>query len=243
MCERAGPGARPVFASPSFRSSTRLFGPARVDDRKGAMLSSSRLKILLAEDVHMIRGALVALLELQPDFQVVVELSRGDKILSAALTHLPQVAIIDVNLPGLDGLSAARQLHHRVPTCRTLILTGIGRPGMLERSIEAGVTGFILKGSPPTSLAAAVREVAAGRRVVDSQIALAALNERDFSPLSPREAEILTQTAHGHSAGEIASMLHLSIGTIRNNLTSITSKLSARTRVDAVRIARDAGWI
>ncbi|WCN83974.1 response regulator transcription factor [Micromonospora sp. LH3U1] len=208
-----------------------------------AMLSSPQLKILLAEDVHMIRGALVALLQLQPDFEVVVELARGDKILSAALTHRPQVAIIDMNLPGLDGLSAARQLHLQLPTCRTLILTGIEQPGMLERSIEAGVTGFILKGSSPTTLAAAVREVAAGRRVVDSQIALAALNERRFNPLSPREAQILTKTAHGHSAGEIASMLHLSIGTIRNNLTSITAKLGARTRVDAVRIARDAGWI
>ncbi|WP_406069035.1 DNA-binding response regulator [Micromonospora sp. NBC_01638] len=207
------------------------------------MLSSPQLRILLAEDVHMIRGALVALLQLQPDFEVVVELARGDKILSAALSHRPQVAIIDVNLPGLDGLSAARQLHLQLPTCRTLILTGIEQPGMLERSIEAGVTGFILKGSSPTTLAAAVREVAAGRRVVDSQIALAALNERRFNPLSPREAEILTKTAHGHSAGEIASMLHLSIGTIRNNLTSITAKLGARTRVDAVRIARDAGWI
>ena len=206
-------------------------------------MASLPLKILLAEDVHMIRGALVALLQLQPDFDIVVELARGDKILSAALTHRPQVAIIDVDLPGLDGLSAARQLHDQVPSCRTLILTGIERPGMLQRCLEAGVAGFILKGSPPASLAAAVRDVAAGRWVVDSQIALAALNEREFSPLSPREAEILTETAHGHSASEIASMLHLSIGTIRNNLTAITAKLNARTRVDAVRIARDAGWI
>lgn len=207
------------------------------------MLASAPVTILLAESVHMIRGALVALLHMQPDFKVVAELSRGDRIVSAALTHQPQVAIIDVDLLGLDGLSAARQLHEKVPTCRTLILTGVERPGMLQRSIEAGVTGFILKGSPPDSLAAAVREVAAGRRVVDSQVALAALNQRDMSPLSPREAEILTKTAHGHSAGEIASMLHLSIGTVRNNLTAITAKLNARTRVDAVRIAREAGWI
>ncbi|MDG4772646.1 MULTISPECIES: response regulator [Micromonosporaceae] len=201
------------------------------------------LRVLLAEDVHMVRGALVALLELQPDIQVVAQVERGDAILPAALTHRPDVAIIDVNLPGIDGLSAAMLVHDQLPSCRTLILTGIDRPGMLRRSLEAGVTGLMLKHAPPASLAEAVREVAAGRRVVDSQIALAALNERSTSPLSPREIEILKLTANGHSAKEIAAMLYLSAGTVRNHLTSIATKLDARTRVDAVRIARDAGWI
>jgi two-component system response regulator DesR len=191
----------------------------------------------------MVRGALVALLELEPDFEVVAQVERGDAILPVALCDRPDVAIIDVDLPGIDGLSAATLLHEHLPSCHTLILTGIDRPGMLRRGLEAGVSGLMLKCAPSESLAEAVRDVAAGRRVVNSQIALAALNERSTSPLSPREIEILSHTANGSSAKDIASMLHLSTGTVRNHLTSIGAKLNARTRVDAVRIARDAGWI
>lgn len=201
------------------------------------------LKILLAEDVHMVRGALVALLELQPDFHVVAQTERGDTILPAALKHRPEVAIIDVDLPGLDGLSAAALLHEQLPSCRTLILTAVEQPGMLLRSLKAGVSGVMLKHSPSAGLAQAVRDVAAGRLVVDSQIVLASLDDRADIPLSPRETEILALTANGHSPQEIAAELFLSTGTVRNHLTSITSKLNARTRVDAVRIARDAGWI
>ncbi|HEX6969204.1 MAG TPA: response regulator transcription factor [Micromonosporaceae bacterium] len=201
------------------------------------------MRILLAEDVHMVRGALVALLELQPDFEVVAQCERGDTILAAATAHRPDVAIIDVDLPGLDGISAAKLLHEALPDCRILILTGMDQPSLLRRSLAAEAMGVMLKYAPPTSLADAVREVAAGQRVIDPQIALAALSEKATSPLSPRETEILTLTAHGFSASEIAAQLHLSTGTVRNHLTSITSKLNARTRVDAVRIAKNAGWI
>jgi two-component system response regulator DesR len=201
------------------------------------------LRILLAEDVHMVRGALVALLELQPDFHVVAQLERGDEILAAALRLRPDVAIIDVELPGTDGLSAAALLHKQLPSCRTLILTGIDQPGLLRRCLSAGVSGVMLKCAPSNSLATAVLDVAAGRRAIDSQIALAAFEEGPVGPLSPREVEVLDLTARGRSASEIAGELFLSIGTVRNHLTSIAAKLNARTRVDAVRIARDAGWI
>ena len=201
------------------------------------------MRILLAEDVQMVRGALVALLQLQPDFQVVAQVARGDEVLPAALQNEPDVAIIDIDMPGMDGLSAAALVQDRLPGCHTLILTGIEQPGILRRSLELGVTGLMLKNGPPGSLAKAVRDVAAGHRVVDPQIAMAALAKHDAPPLSPREIQILELTSHGNSPKEIASKLFLSPGTVRNHLTSITTKLNARTRVDAVRIAHDAGWI
>lgn len=209
-------------------------------------MSLRTLKILLAEDVHMIRGALVALLELQSDFQVVGQVERGDAVLPASLRYQPDVAILDIDLPGLDGLSAAAQLHQQVPSCHTLILTGHDHPGVLRRSLRSGASGVMLKCAPPESLANAVREVAAGRQVVDpqvAQIALASLDPPATAPLSPREIEVLELTAKGNSAKEIANRLYLATGTVRNYLTSIATKLQARTRVDAVRIARDAGWI
>lgn len=201
------------------------------------------LRILLAEDVHMVRGALVALLQLQPDFQVVAQVERGDEVLQATLENKPDVAIIDIDMPGMDGLSAAALVQERLPSCRTLMLTGIDKPGTLRRCLQVGVAGLMLKNEPPGSLAKAVRDVAAGQRVIDPQIALAALAEQADVPLSPREIEILQLTSHGNSPKEIASKLFISIGTVRNHLTAITTKLNARTRVDAVRIAQDAGWI
>lgn len=201
------------------------------------------LKILLAEDVHMVRGALVALLELQPDFEVVAQLERGDDIVQTALDTLPDVAIIDISLPGMDGLSAAVQLREQLPSCTTLILTGTGEPGALQRCLRAGVAGLMLKCAPAESLANAVRDVAAGRRVVDPQVATATLDDSGAAPLSSREVEVLQLTADGYSVEDITTTLYLSAGTVRNYLTSIVTKLNARTRVDAVRIARDAGWI
>lgn len=189
------------------------------------------------------RGALAVLLESQPDFQVVAQTGRGDGVLPAALSHQPDVAVIGVDLPGLDGLSAAALLRDRLPTCRTLILTGADQPGLLPRGLKAGVCGIMPKHAPSAGLTQAVRDVAAGRMVVDSQIVLAAIDERADMPLSPREIAVLELAADGHSAQEIASRLLLSTGTVRNHFTSITAKLNVRTRVDAVRIARDAGWI
>ncbi|MEU0663663.1 response regulator transcription factor [Streptomyces lavendulocolor] len=200
------------------------------------------VKILLAEDVHMVRGALVALLELEPDLEVVAAVDRGDTIVQAALRSRPDVAVIDVDLPGIDGLTAAAELHEQLPSCRTLILTSLGRPGTLRRALSAHVSGFLLKDSPSDQLALAVRSVAAGRRVVDPQLALAAWDSPE-NPLSPRELEVLRLAARGADAAEIAGCLYLSKGTVRNYLTAIVSKLGARNRIDAIRLAEEAGWI
>jgi two-component system response regulator DesR len=200
------------------------------------------IRILLAEDMHMVRGALVALLNLEDDLNVIAELDRGDQILSAAREHRPDVAIIDIDLPGLDGLSAAELLQERLPECRTLILTGLGRPGTLRRAMSARVAGFLLKDAPPSELAQAVRRIVAGQRVIDPQLALAAWGGTD-SPLTTREAEVLRLAAQGLEPQEIAKQLRLSVGTVRNYLTTVVTKLSARNRVDAIRIARESGWL
>jgi two-component system response regulator DesR len=200
------------------------------------------LRILLAEDVHMVRGALAALLDLESDMSVVAEVDSGDKIVSAALSSRPDVAIIDVDLPVLDGLSAAEELHEKLPSCRTLILTGLGRPGTLRRALSVSVGGFLLKNSPSERLAQAVREVAAGRRVVDPQLALTAWDVGNI-PLSGREIQALRLAAGGAEPPEIAAAMHVSVGTVRNYLTKIVMKLNARNRVDAIRIATEAGWI
>lgn len=200
------------------------------------------LKILLAEDVAMVRGALVALIEMEPDMKVVAAVERGDDIVPQALGYVPDVAIIDIDLPRVDGLTAARQLHEELPSCRTLILTNLGRKGNLRRALAAHVSGYLLKDAPPEELAKAIRNVVAGQRVIDPQLALAAW-ESDENPLSAREHEVLRMAATGAQPDEIAAFLHLSVGTVRNYLTAIVTKLNARNRLDAVRTALDAGWL
>lgn len=200
------------------------------------------LKILLAEDVHMVRGALVALLHLESDLQVVASVDRGDAIVPAALETQPDVAVIDIDLPGTDGLTATAELHEKLPTCRTLILTTLGRPGTLRRALTAQVGGFLLKDSQPEEPAKAVRLVASGQRVMDPHLALSAWDVAD-NPLSPRELEVLRLAARGADTAEIAGCLYLSKGTVSNYLTAIVAKLGARNRIDAVRIAEGAGWI
>lgn len=199
------------------------------------------IKVLLAEDMHMVRGALVALLALEPDIEVVAEVASGDEILPTARRVRPDVAVIDIDLPGMDGLTAAGELHEKLPECRTLILTSLGRPGTLRRALSARVGGFMLKDAPAAELADAIRGVAVGRRVVDSQLALAAWDSADC-PLTAREVEVLRLAAEGEDAVEIAARLYLSAGTVRNYLTTIVSKLNARNRVDAIRLAKNAGW-
>ncbi|MFE7767130.1 DNA-binding response regulator [Streptomyces sp. NPDC057438] len=200
------------------------------------------IRILLAEDMHMVRGALVALLTLEDDLTVVAEVERGDRIVPTALECVPDVAVIDVDLPGLDGLSAAAQLAGQLPSCRTLILTSLGRPGTLRKALAAQVGGFLLKDAPPDRLADAVRDVAAGKRVIDPQLALAAFDNGE-NPLTPRETEVLRMAADGAEAADIASRLFLSVGTVRNYLTTVVTKLNARNRVDAIRVARESGWL
>ncbi|MFI9815526.1 response regulator transcription factor [Saccharothrix variisporea] len=200
------------------------------------------IKVMLAEDMHMVRGALVALLNLEPDIEVVAEVSSGTDILPTAQRVCPDVAVIDIDLPGKDGLTALSEIHAACPEVRTLILTGLGRPGNLRRALSAKATGFLLKDAPPTELADAIRSVAAGRRVVDSQLAMSAWDSAE-SPLTARETEVLRLTAEGLQAVDIAAQMFLSVGTVRNYVTTIINKLNARNRVDAIRIAREAGWL
>jgi len=200
------------------------------------------IKVLLAEDMHMVRGALVALLNLESDIEVVAEVSSGDQILPAAKAAQPDVAVIDIDLPGKDGLSAAIEIHESLPACHTLILTSLGRPGTVRRALDAKVNGFLLKDAPSDKLANAVRSVAIGRRVIDSELALAAW-ETDDCPLTPREVEILGLAAKGRTVSDIASELFLSAGTVRNYLAAVVTKLNARNRVHAIRIATEAEWL
>ncbi|MGW0801416.1 response regulator transcription factor [Nonomuraea sp. NPDC002799] len=200
------------------------------------------IRVLIAEDMRILRDTLVALLELEDDFEIVAELASGPEILPAALHHQPDVAVLDIDLPGTDGLTAAAELHRRLPQCRVLILTGLGIPGTLRRALAAHVSGFIVKDAPSQELIDAVRRVAAGERVIDAKLALAALETAD-NPLSPREAEVLKRHAAGASAAEIARDMSLSHGTVRNYLAAAVTKLGARNRVDAARIAGEAGWL
>ncbi|MGW2545209.1 response regulator transcription factor [Kitasatospora sp. NPDC001574] len=201
------------------------------------------IRLLLAEDQHVVRSALVALLELEPDLEVVAQTGSADDVVPRALVFTPDVAVLDIEMPGrLDGLQAAAALKERVPGCRTLMLTSNGRPGLLRRALEAKVDGFLLKTAPPEELVAAIRQVAGGGRVLDPGLAVAAWDLAD-NPLTPRENGVLRELAEGAEPPEIATRLHLSTGTVRNVLTAVVGKLNARNRTDAVRIARDAGWL
>jgi two-component system, NarL family, response regulator DesR len=200
------------------------------------------IRVLIAEDMHMIRGALVALLSLEDGIEVVAELDRGDQIVAAALRTQPDVAVLDIDLPGLDGLSAAEQLYEQVPGCRTLILTGLSQPGNLLRALKVHVRGFIVKDAPAAKLADGIRRVAMGERVVDPGLVAAAL-ETGSSPLTPRESDVLRAAAEGISTEQIGTRLHLSPTTVRNYLSNAIAKVGGRNRIDTIRIARNAGWI
>ncbi|EXG82676.1 response regulator transcription factor [Cryptosporangium arvum] len=200
------------------------------------------VRVLLAEDVRILREALVAVLNLADDITVVEAVETGDAVVPAALRSHPDVAVLDIEMPGLDGISAAALLCQWLPACRTLILTGVARPGTLHRAQAAGVAGFMVKESRPEDLIDAVRTVAAGGRVIDPQLAFAALGAT-ASPLTERERDVLRFTASGAELVEVASALNLSSGTVRNYLATAVTKLGARNRVDAIRIATEAGWI
>jgi two-component system response regulator DesR len=200
------------------------------------------IRVLVAEDMRILRDTLAALLGLQEDIEVVAQVSDGDAIVPAATAQRPDVAIVDIGLPGRDGLAAAADLREQCPGCRVLILTVLGKPESLRRALAAGVTGFLPKETPAAKLVDAVHKVAAGERVIDPALAVAAL-EMPGNPLSPREAEVLRRFAGGAGPTEIAAEMSLSYGTVRNYLASAVTKLSARNRVDAVRIAAEAGWL
>jgi two-component system response regulator DesR len=200
------------------------------------------IRVLIAEDMHLIRGALVALLSLEEDMAVVAELERGDAIVETAVLTRPDVAVLDIDLPGLDGLTAAGQLYDKLPECRTLVLTGLSQPGHLLRALKVHVRGFIVKDAPADMLADGIRRVAAGERVIDPDLVAAAL-ETGVSPLTPRETDVLRAAEDGIATDEIAARLSLSPATVRNYLSNGITKVGGRNRIDAIRIARNAGWL
>ncbi|SEG49142.1 two component transcriptional regulator, LuxR family [Actinacidiphila yanglinensis] len=206
------------------------------------LASDGRIRILIAEDMHLLREALVGLLSAEPDMAVVAEVDDGARIVPTALTHRPDVAIIDIGMPGLDGVEASIGLRTALPGCKVVILTALTAPGQLRRALRAQVAGFLPKAARAAELTSAIRTVAAGGRVIDSDLAVAAL-ETPASPLTQRETEVLRLSATGAQPAEIAQRLFITYGTARNYLTSAVGKLSARNRVDAIRIATEAGWI
>jgi two-component system, NarL family, response regulator DesR len=200
------------------------------------------IRVLVAEDQHLIRGALLALIGLEEDMEVVADVDRGDAILPAARRVRPDVAVLDIELPGGDGLDAAAALRDELPDTAVLILTGLGQPGHLTRALQAHVGGFMRKDAPSDELADAIRRVAKGQRFLDPDLVATAL-EVGVNPLTPREADVLRTAAAGGTTEEIGAQLFLSPATVRNYLSNAITKLDARNRIDAIRIARDAGWI
>jgi two-component system, NarL family, response regulator DesR len=200
------------------------------------------IRILIAEDQGMVRGALAALLTLEPDLEVVAQVASGDEVLTAARETRPDVALLDIEMPGMDGIEAAAALGRELPGCTPLILTTFGRPAYLRRAMEAGAAGFLVKDAPSERLANAIRRAATGERVVDPELAAAALADGE-SPFTPREREVLEASAGGAPIAEIAKRLYLSEGTVRNYLSAAIGKTGARNRIEAVRIAREKGWV
>lgn len=200
------------------------------------------IRVLIAEDMHLIRRALATMLRLEDDIEVVAELDRGDLVVDTALRTRPDVAVLDIDLPGMDGLTAAAQLHEQLPSCRALVLTGLTQPGHLLRALKVHVRGFIGKDAHGDALVNGVRRVAAGERVIDPELVAAAI-ETGSSPLTARETDVLLAAESGISTEDIGARLSLSPATVRNYLSNSISKVGARNRLDAIRIARDAGWL
>jgi two-component system response regulator DesR len=200
------------------------------------------IRLLLADDQELIRKALAALLDLEEDFTVVASVARGDEVVAAAERSGAEVALLDIEMPGIDGLAAAAVLRQQVPACRSLILTTFGRPGYLRRAMDAGANGFVIKDAPAEQLADAIRRVAAGERVVDPALAAETL-AHGASPLTSRERDVLVAARQGTTVAEIASRLYLSEGTVRNYLSAAIAKTGARNRSEASRIAEDHGWL
>jgi len=200
------------------------------------------IRLLLADDQALVRGALAALLDLEPDLSVVAEVASGDEVVGAAREHRPDVALLDVEMPGMDGIAATQALREAMPGVRVLIVTTFGRPGFLRRALQAGASGFVVKDTPARQLADAVRRVHSGLRVVDPVLAADSLVSGE-SPLTTREAEVARAARDGGTVADLARELFLSEGTVRNHLSSVIGKTGARTRAEAVRIAEDNGWL
>jgi two-component system response regulator DesR len=205
-------------------------------------VSDPVIRVLLADDQQLVRGALAALLDLEPDIEVVAEVGRGDEVVAAARRARPDVALLDVEMPGTDGLAATAALRAALPGCRVLVVTTFGRPGYLRRAMEAGASGFVVKDTPARQLADAVRRVHAGLRVVDPSLAAETLATGE-SPLTPRETDVLRAARDGGTVADLAADLRLSEGTVRNHLSAAIGKTGARTRAEAVRLAEERGWL
>ena len=200
------------------------------------------IKVLLADDQALVRGALAAMLSIESDIEVVAEVGSGDEVVPAAQRTGPDVALLDVQMPGKDGLTAAAELRKVMPGCRVVVCTTFGRPGYLARAMAAGAAGFVVKDAPPEQLVEAVRRVHAGLRVVDPALAAESLAS-GASPLTEREREVLLAASDGGTVSDVARTLHLSEGTVRNHLSSAIDKTGARTRAEAARLAEDRGWL
>ena len=200
------------------------------------------IRVLLAEDQGMMRSALATLLGLEPDLEIVAQVDRGDQVVAAAREHRPDVALLDIEMPGVSGLEAAFDLRTEVPQCRVLILTTFGRPGYLRRAMDSGARGFLVKDGPVEDLAAAIRKVLAGETVVDPALAAAALAAGP-NPLTDRERDVLAAAVDGATIAELAGRLHLSESTVRNYLSSAIGKTGSRNRMEAVLAARAQGWL
>jgi two-component system, NarL family, response regulator DesR len=200
------------------------------------------IRVLIAEDQGMVRGALASLLSLEDDIDVVAQVERGDLVLDQARSSAADVALLDIEMPGLDGLAAAAGLRQELPACRVLILTTFGRPGYLRRAMESGVVGFLVKDAPADELAESIRRTMAGERVIDPALAVAAFGAGP-NPLTERERAVLRAARGGASIAEIAAQLVLAEGTVRNYLSEAIQKLDARNRVEAAQIAEDQGWL
>ncbi|MCW2773907.1 MAG: Two-component system response regulator [Nocardioides sp.] len=200
------------------------------------------IRLLLADDQALVRGALSALLGLEPDLEVVAEVGSGTEVLPAVLAHHPDVALLDVEMPGIDGITATAEVRRAAPDTRVLIVTTFGRPGYLRRALQAGASGFVVKDTPAAQLADAVRRVHAGLRVVDPMLATDSLVAGE-SPLTARETEVLQAARDGSSVAAIARKLFLSDGTVRNHLSSAIGKTGATNRAEAVITAEGNGWL
>ncbi|MFI6315978.1 response regulator transcription factor [Nonomuraea sp. NPDC050556] len=200
------------------------------------------IRVMLAEDQGMVRGALASLLGLEPDIEVVGEAATGVEAVEVAARERPDIALLDIEMPGLDGIEAGARIGREVAGCRVMILTTFGRPGYLRRAMEAGAVAFLVKDSPARELAAAIRRVHGGERVIDPTLAAAALSAGP-NPLSVRERDVLAASADGSTIVDIALHLHLSEGTVRNYLSSAIQKTHARNRIEAVQRAQTQGWL
>jgi len=200
------------------------------------------IRVLLADDQHLVRGALAALLSFEDDITVVGEVDRGDRVRAAVAEHRPDVLLLDIEMPGRDGLAVAAELRAAGDPVRVVILTTFGRPGYLSRAMDARVAGYVLKDARAEELAAAIRRVAAGERVIDPALAAASRSLGD-NPLTPRERDVLRAAADGATVADVAGRLFLSEGTVRNYLSNAIAKLGVRNRAEAVRLAEHNGWL